>query len=137
MESSPDPDATNVRIGDRTFRAELALTREERALGLGNRDALAQDAGMLFVFPQPRRATFWMQNMRFPLDFVWISASGRVVQIDEGIPPPSGDAELPRYTSNVDVQYMLEINAGLASELGIAVGDAVTLDPEVDTARAE
>ncbi len=128
-----------VRIGGATFRAELALTVEQRSLGLGGRDALARDAGMLFVLPAEDRASFWMRGMRFPLDFVWISGERRVLQVTERVPPPeegTAGSALPLYRPDEPVRYVLEINGGLADELGISVTDAVTFEPEVDIGRA-
>ena len=76
-------------------------------------------------------ATFWMRGMRFPIDIVWVDAGMRVLHVTHGAPvPPEGasDAELPRYTpGDIDVRYVLEINAGLARELGIEPGVRVTL----------
>ena len=130
---------TNVHVGSATFDAELALTPAQRSLGLGGRETLDRDAGMLFVFSTAQRASFWMKGMRFPLDFVWISGDKRVIQLTEGVPPPdagTADAALPLYKPDQPVRYMLEINAGIAAELGIRVGAAVTFEPEVDTTRA-
>jgi hypothetical protein len=129
---------TKAYIGSATIDAELAITSAERSVGLGGRDALAPNAGLLFVFPAPQRASFWMKDMRFPLDFVWITDDKRVAKLTEDVPVPDAqESELPLYFSGQDVRYVLEINAGRAGELGIKAGDAVTFEPEVDTARAE
>jgi len=123
----------DVRIGDLTIHAEVANTSAERVPGLGGRDSLHRDAGMLFVHNDERQRTFWMRGMRFPLDFVWISAGRRVVDLTENVPPPApgtADADLPTYHPDVPVQYVLEVNAGVVAEAGIAVGDAVAFEPE-------
>ncbi|MFN3487243.1 MAG: nucleotide-binding domain containing protein, partial [Planctomycetota bacterium] len=70
-----------VRIGRLVIDAEVARTAEERAQGLSGRDSLAEDAGMLFVLEREHVPSFWMKGMRFPLDFVWVSAEGRVVDL--------------------------------------------------------
>ena len=130
-------DRVEVRIGRLVIQAELARTAEERALGLGGRDAMAPDAGMLFVFPQEHVPVFWMQGMRFPLDFIWISRDGRVVDLTEEVPPPAPgtpDAELPRYTPSAPVLYALEVNAGVIDQAGVEVGDTVAFDPDVSPA---
>ena len=122
-----------------TFRAGLALTVEQRSLGLGERDALDRDAGMLFLLPTEERASFWMKGMRFPLDFVWISGDERVVGVTENVAAPAAgtaNSALPLYKPDQPVRYALEINAGLVSELGIRAGDEVTFEPEVDVRRA-
>ncbi len=110
--------------------AELAVTQEERSTGLSNRPSLPADAGMLFVYDAPRRPSFWMRQMLFPLDFVWIGADKRVLQVDADIQPEPGvaDTDLQRYSPSVDVQYVLELNAGAAAALGIEPGDQLTFD---------
>ena len=123
----------DVRIGDLTVHAEVANTTAERGPGLGGRDAMARDAGMLFVHEEERERTFWMRGMRFALDFVWISADRRVVDLTENVPPPdpgTPDADLPRYRPEAPVRYVLEVNAGVVSEAGIEAGDAVSFSPE-------
>jgi len=123
----------DVRIGDLTIEAEVANTPAERVPGLGGRDSLPRDAGMLFVHVDERQRTFWMRDMRFALDFVWISADRRVVELTQDVPPPppgTPDSDLPTYRPDVPVQYVLEVNAGVAAEAGIEVGNAVSFAPE-------
>jgi uncharacterized membrane protein (UPF0127 family) len=83
---------------------------------------------MLFVFEEPGIYPFWMIEMQFPLDFVWIGSGCTVVDLTENVPSPqpgedSGD--LPRYRPAAEVQYVLEINAGEIESAGISTGDAV------------
>lgn len=124
----------DVRIDGLVIQAELARTPEERAQGLSGRASLPDDGGMLFVFQEERRATFWMQGMRFPLDFIWISRDRRVADLTENVPPPEpgvpGD-ELPRYQPGEPVLYALEVNAGVIREFGVQVGDVVTFEPDI------
>ena len=86
---------------------------------------------MLFVFDEERIPSFTMRGMRFPLDFVWISADRRVVDVTEDVPAPAapGD-ELSGISPGDPVLWVLEVNAGLVSEEGIGVGDDVTFEPE-------
>lgn len=129
---------TKVHIGSAIIDAELADTVAEQSVGLAGRDVLDPDSGMLFVFPTPQRASFWMKDMRFPLDFVWITDDRRVAKVTEDVPIPGPEeSELPLYFSGQDVRFVLEINAGRVQELGISVGDAVTFEPEVAAARAK
>ncbi len=123
-----------VRIGGLVVRAELARTPEERVPGLSGRPSLRQDGGMLFVFPTEQRPGFWMKDMRFPLDFVWISAGRHVAGVTENVPPPSpgtADSALPLYSSDSPVLYVLEVNGGAVRRSGVRVGDPVTFTPEV------
>lgn len=117
--------------GQARFRVEVVDDAAERAQGLMHRDHLAQSAGMLFVYPRPQMAAFWMRNTLIPLDMVFFDATGQVVKVHAGAVP--GD-ETP-ISSDQPVRYVLEINAGLAERIGIAPG-AVLRHPAVDAALA-
>jgi uncharacterized membrane protein (UPF0127 family) len=83
------------------------------------REQLDTDAGMLFVFDPPRRVGFWMKNTLIPLDMLFADRTGRIVAIVERAEPHSLEPMGPE----VAVAFVLEINGGLAEQLGIAVGD--------------
>ena len=134
--ATPDPlDAglatVEVEVGGARFTAVVVDTPVPRARGLSGREALAPSRAMWFDMGLAAPATFWMRGMRFPIDIVWVDAGLRVVHVTHEAPvPPEGasQAALPRYTpGDVDVRYVLEINAGLARELGIEPGVGVTL----------
>jgi uncharacterized membrane protein (UPF0127 family) len=120
----------DLRYEGGTLRVELALTAEDRVRGLGGRDALAEDAGMLFDLVQPRVPGFWMKDMRFDLDMVWIDDQQTIVGVSANIPAQPGvpDGDLPRYSPQVPVRYVLELNAGAASRLGLDEGDKVQFE---------
>jgi uncharacterized protein len=125
-DSTPTP--TTVTIGDASFPVELAVTLQQRAQGLSGRPSLAPGTGMLFIFGSEGRHSFWMKDMRFPLDMVWISAEYAVVDITEDVPPPAPGqttSELPTYMPAELAQYVLEINAGEAESADIHIGDMV------------
>lgn len=118
---------SGVRIGEKTFSVELALTDEQQALGLGERDSLATNAGMLFVFKPAQTPAFWMKDMRFDLDIVWIF-DGKVVDISRRVPAPGSNAlpqNLPTYSPKIQIDYVLEINSGAADS--IRIGDRVEI----------
>lgn len=117
-----------VRIGTAEFAVELAITPEERAQGLSDRPDLPPGTGMLFIYRQQNRYSFWMRNMHFPLDILWINADCIVADASLNVPPPEPGqttAQLPRYSPAVPVQYVLEINAGEAVDKGITPGASV------------
>lgn len=123
--ATPDLTLPLVTIGAFTWPVELALTGAEQAQGLSGRAELAAGSGMLFVWHQESRRAFWMPDMNFPLDLVWLNGECAVVQITAAAPPQApgqSRADLPRYTVD-GVQYVLEINAGEAARHGIKVGD--------------
>lgn len=119
-------------MGGFTFRADVADTPALRQLGLGGRDSLAQNRAMWFVFDEAAPRSFWMLNMRFPLDIVWVSEGYVVTGVAERVPHPEPGTplvHLPTYRSVVPVRYVLEINAGMAGQLAIAPGARVSVTP--------
>ena len=122
------PTGPYLTIGGTVFGAEIADTPELRSKGLGERDALADQTGMLFIFPDGGASSFWMKGMRFPLDFVWIGEDCTVVDLTENVqhsPPDTPSSELEIFESGEPAAYTLEINAGEVQEFGIEVGDEV------------
>ncbi|MBL4807019.1 MAG: DUF192 domain-containing protein [Rhodobacteraceae bacterium] len=115
--------------GDVTrFTVEIADTLDERALGLMNRDYMAPFSGMLFVYEDPQTVSFWMKNTLIPLDMIFIDDSGVVMRIHENAEPLS----LSGIPGGSGIQFVLEINGGMARMLGIKVGAQVR-HPEIDT----
>ena len=135
----PAPTATpsgypqaEVTVEGFTFLVDVADTHERRRLGLGGRDDLAREVGMWFDMGGTANASFWMRGMRFPIDIVWISDDLVVTGVAERLPfPEQGTpaSALPTYSSGSPIRYVLEINAGLAEELGIGEGSVITVSP--------
>ena len=100
---------------------EVSDTLEKRSLGLGKRDKLEKGWGMLFVFEKRIPHSFWMKNMRFPIDIIWLD-NQRIVELAENVPPPqegeSPKVMEPRLPSN----FVLELESGRARALGLKVG---------------
>ena len=86
-----------------------------------NRETLAADHGMIFPFPEPRLASFWMKNTYVPLDLIFVRTDGSIANIAENAVPMS----LEPIFSDGEVKAVLEINGGRSAELGIAPGDKV------------
>ncbi|OIP78845.1 MAG: hypothetical protein AUK17_01590 [Parcubacteria group bacterium CG2_30_44_18] len=104
------------------FQVELAATPQERAQGLMYRNFLAADAGMLFVFQQEGEYPFWMKNTKIPLDMIWINKDREVVLVAKNVRPCEADSCF-NIMPDGDALYVLEINAGLADNIGIKQGD--------------
>lgn len=127
---APDQLAVTTATGQTaSFRVEVADDVGERARGLMFRDHMASSAGMLFVFAQPEHARFWMKNTLIPLDMVFADAGGRVTVVHENAVPQ----DLTPIDGGTGVQFVLEINGGLARGLGITPG-AVISHAAVDAA---
>ncbi len=117
-----------VEVGGTSFLVEVADTPSARQQGLSGRESLGAECGMWFVFAQPQVATFWMKEMQFPLDIVWVTDELQIAGVAADVPAPgTPNSALPRYSSGIPVRYVLEINAGMAAELGIEPGDAVVV----------
>jgi len=107
--------------GEKRFSVEVALSAEDKALGLMFRTALADDSGMLFVYETDSVITMWMKNTYIPLDMVFIRADGVVAQIAVMTEPFSEEI----VSSQGPARYVLELAGGAAARLGLKVGDKV------------
>jgi uncharacterized membrane protein (UPF0127 family) len=116
-----------VEIGGKRFTVEVADTQEKQALGLMFRDEMAEDHGMVFVFPNEAPRSFWMKNCRIALDIMYFDKDLKMVSASLNTPPCRTES-CPSYPSKAPAQYVLELNAGMAERLGIGVGDQLTLD---------
>lgn len=105
----------------RSFTVEMARTSQQQSTGMMFRQSVADDHGMLFPFPQPKMASFWMKNTPLPLDIIFIRANGTIESIGENAVPLSEE----EVTSGEPVAAVLELRGGLTSELGITAGDKV------------
>ena len=122
-------DEVVVRIGKHEFVAEVRDTPEERAEGLSGREALEEGWGMLFLFSEPEVQSFWMKDMKFPIDIIWIR-EGQVVGVEWNAPaslPTMPLSLLPLYTSPGPVDMVFEVSAGTAESLKIKTGDKFLL----------
>ena len=106
------------------FTVEIARTGDQRAQGLMNRREMADDAGMIFDFGITRPVAMWMKNTYIPLDMLFILPDGAIANIAADTTPHSEAI----VESREPVRFVLELNAGRAKALGIAVGDTVESD---------
>jgi len=104
------------------LQTEIAKTGAERYMGLSFRKSLADNAGMLFVYPAEQQLTFTMRNTLIPLSIAYLSSD---LVINEIHTMPVGPNQL--FPSKKHAQYALEVNQGWFERHGVAVGDQVTL----------
>jgi uncharacterized membrane protein (UPF0127 family) len=123
-----EPGVLDIRDSDTTlrFNVEVMDTEDGRANGLMHRESMPRFSGMLFVYDAPGPVAFWMRNTLIPLDMLFFDASGKLQRIHENAVPKD---ETPVPGGN-DIQYVLEINGGMSSMLGID-GDAVIRHPSI------
>ena len=114
------PDRVDLRWqgGSESFAVEVADDDAERAQGLMFRPSMDPGAGMLFVYETPRRAMFWMKNTLIPLDMIFADATGTVTRVHSNAVP----GDLTPIDGGEGVRFVLEINGGLAAQLGIVAG---------------
>lgn len=106
---------------------EIANTPEKRERGLSGRASLEEGRGMIFLFDRPGRHGFWMKEMKFALDFIWMNGE-RVVELTADVPPP-GEGESPvRINPIAEVDRVIEVPAGFNARQGLKKGDRLSLD---------
>jgi uncharacterized membrane protein (UPF0127 family) len=112
---------TQIQIGNETLDVELAQTPQQLAKGLRFRETLAEDAGMLFIFPKPQRLSFWMKDASIPLSIAYIQPDGKIVQIR----PMRPYDETPVPSLSDAVTYALLVNQGWFERHGISAGTVI------------
>ena len=119
------PPAVRIQIDGHVFVVDVAVTEPQKELGLGNRNHMALDHGMLFVYDHAEAYSYWMKGMRFPLDMVWIKDK-TIVDITKNV-PVSVNGMLPVYSPKVPVDKVLELNAGITDKYQIKPGDTLLI----------
>jgi uncharacterized membrane protein (UPF0127 family) len=115
--------------GPQRLTVEMAKSQAQRSKGLMDREQLAADAGMLFLYEEPQSARngFWMYRTRIPLDIAFIGEEGRILAMHSMLPCQSEDpVGCPVTRPGVSYRAALEVNAGYFEAKGVAVGDCVS-----------
>lgn len=113
-----------LSIAGHEIKVEVADTDEKRNRGLGGRKKLGENEGMIFTFEIPEKYSFWMKDMRFPLDIIWIDERKEIIAISENISP---DTYPTSFFPSDPVKYVLEVNASWAKKNRIKIGDSIEL----------
>jgi hypothetical protein len=106
--AQPKLQTIRLWLGAEELVTELALTPEQEQTGLMFRTNMAENAGMLFIFPRPIQASFWMKNCSLPLSAAYIDPEGNIVEVND-LKPQDTNAVV---AASDDVQYVLEVNQG-------------------------
>lgn len=115
---------TIVVLNKQTFSVDLADNSEEWARGLSGRASLSANQGMLFLYPDKAERSFWMKDMNFALDIIWLE-DNKIIGWVADVPPPTAGAELERYLSPAPANEVLELPAGTAKLLNLTTGDLI------------
>lgn len=119
--------SSTANINNQTFKLYLTKEEKEKQIGLSGRNNMPQDYGMLFEFTNADYHAFWMRNMKFPIDIIFIR-DNKIITVFHNVPPPkSEDENLVLYQPDEPSNKVLEINAGLAKKYNIKRGDTITI----------
>jgi len=112
-----------LRVGGQAYHLEIAATPAAQQKGLGGRATMPVDQGMLFLFDHPALECFWMKDMHFALDIVWLDANQRIGAIESNVSPST----YPRtFCPKLPAKYVIELDAGRAAVVGLRVGQSLT-----------
>jgi uncharacterized membrane protein (UPF0127 family) len=115
----------NVTVNGLVLVTDISVTNEQRAKGLSEKDDLAENEAMLFVFGNEAKHTFWMKDMKFPIDIIWIDSDKTIIHIENNLQPCSSEVVCPTYKPNDDSMYVLETVGGFAEKYNILKGTRV------------
>ncbi len=113
-----------VIIGNHKFKASIADSQKEREIGLSETKSLSQNQGMIFLFEKPDYYSFWMKNMKFPIDIIYIN-NDQIVTIQNNAEPIKDQENPIKYAPTQPADKVLEIQAGLAKAYKFKKGDKV------------
>lgn len=110
---------STLQFGNKTIAVEEVKSLRDKQKGLSGRESIADNRGMLFIYDEAGKHCFWMKDMKFPIDILWLDESKQVVYIAAHVPPESfPDSFCPPE----DAKYVLEVKAGLSDQAGVDVG---------------
>ena len=115
-----------IIIGNRVMRAENAESVMEKQKGLSGRNFMRKNNGMLFTFSQSDYYSFWMKDMKFPIDIIWIDENLRIINIEKNITP---DTFPKKFIPQLPAKYVLEVNGGWSDKNEIKEGINIKVKP--------
>lgn len=125
---SPTPETKVISISSNALTVEVADSNEERIKGLSDKESLPEDSGMVFVFAGDSRPSFWMKDMNFAIDIIWVKDE-KIVGIEKDVEPEPDVSEknLTLYPAPQAIDHAIEVNAGYSEKNNLEVGDPVDL----------
>ncbi len=113
----------SLSLGSQSFDVAIADTEILREQGLSFTESLGEQEGMLFVFETPEVQSFWMKDMNYPLDIIWIDSTKHIVGFNENVSP---DSYPQTFSSAIPILYALEVHSGTVKKLGLESGMSVS-----------
>ena len=117
--------SSSVKINDLIINVDLAKTPEQHTKGLSIKNTLNENEGMLFIFDAPKEHSFWMKDMKFPIDIIWISSDNKIVHIEKNLQPCTFFLICTSYSPHANSKYVLEVPSNYTTKNNIIVGDRV------------
>lgn len=114
----------SVSMNEKEFTAFISDTAELRSRGLSGFSRLRDDEAMIFIFDAEGMWDFWMKDMNFSIDMVWLDTDKSIVGIEKSVSP---DTFPKSFSAGVKSMYVLEFNSGTVEKLGIKIGDSIIL----------
>jgi uncharacterized protein len=122
--SGREKNVLEIKIGEESLFVWTAKTTQEKSTGLSGVKKLEETEGMLFIFEEETIPFFWMKDMNFPIDIIWINSKKEVIEITESILPET----YPKtFSPKKPVKYVLEVSAKWCEEKNIEIGDKLDL----------
>jgi uncharacterized membrane protein (UPF0127 family) len=118
----------NVTVNGLVLVADISVTNEQRTKGLSVKDGLDENEAMLFVFDNEAEHTFWMKDMKFPIDIIWINTNKTIVHIEHNLQPCDYGLLCPTYKPGQDSLYVLETVSGFAEKHDVVQGTRVRFE---------
>ena len=125
---SPTPETKVISVAGSTLTVEIADSNEKRREGFSGKKSLSEGNGMVFVFEGDSRPSFWMKDMNFAIDIIWVKDE-KIVGIEKNVQPEPGVSEknLTLYPAPQAIDHVIEVNAGYSEKNNLEIGDSVDL----------
>ena len=112
---------SGVQLQTGCYELERADTNEQRMKGLSDRDSLGDKSGMLFTFETSEEQCFWMKDMKFNIDMIWLNEAKEIIKVEKNVSPST----YPESFCAEQTKYVLEFNSGVSDQDGLKVGSTV------------
>lgn len=104
---------------EQCVQLEQAITQRQKSVGLAKYDSIPDSQGMVFVYSYPNQACFWMKDMKFDIDIIWLNAQKEITKIERNVRP---DTFPQTFCSDNTSKYVIEVNDGVADRAGLRIG---------------
>jgi uncharacterized membrane protein (UPF0127 family) len=107
---------------------DIAITDKQVQEGLAIKNSLNENEAMLFFLGEPEKASFWMKNMKFPIDIIWLNENFSIVHMEHELEPCKSTFDCKSYTPNAEALYVLETINGFAKKHNLEIGDKIQFE---------